>query len=161
MRKCFIALPTLGAIAILVLMVEPAPNQGMPAADTFTPGVGDMMNTFVQPRHAKLGLALREENWALAFYLQRELRQAFGNIARVHPKWRNLSLDQMIDTVTSKPLRDLEAAIKERDPKRFADSYAEMTEACNACHAAVNYAFIVIKAPDASQFANQDFRAPK
>jgi len=152
------------AAAVSALSAEPAAQnqQGvMPAAAQYNPGVGDMMNTNVQPRHAKLGLAVREENWPLAFYTLRELRQAFDNIARVHPKWRNLSLDEMIVSVMSKPLRDTEEAIRGRDVEKLTASYAHMTEGCNACHAAVNYSFIVIKTPEQSQFPNQDFHAVK
>ena len=41
-----------------------APAQA--AAPPFNPGFADLMNTLVQPRHAKLGLSAREQNWALA-----------------------------------------------------------------------------------------------
>jgi hypothetical protein len=162
----------LSTLAVLVaggaVAAEPAAPRGaaplgaaMPAEEVFNPGVGDMMNSIIQPHHAKLGLALREQNWPLAFYLVRQLRQGFDSIARVHPKWRNMSIDEMIDTVTSKPLRDLEEAIKGRNGERFAAAYGDLTEACNSCHAAVNYSFIVIQAPEQSAFPNQDFRAVK
>jgi|SRR5215470_6799989 len=164
-RPCLLALACLTAGAISAPSAEPAapspPAAAMPSEQIYNPGVGDMMNTIVQPRHAKLGLALREQNWPLAFYELRELRQAFESIARVHPKWRNLSISEMIDTVVSRPLHDLDAAIKERDGERFATAYGQLTEACNTCHAAVNYSFIVIRKPEQSQFPNQDFRVVK
>jgi hypothetical protein len=41
-----------------------APANATPVPYTMT--MGDMMNTLVEPRHAKLGLAGRAENWPLA-----------------------------------------------------------------------------------------------
>lgn len=37
-----------------------------PLAAPFNPSFGDLMNTLVQPRHAKLGLIGKEQNWTLA-----------------------------------------------------------------------------------------------
>ncbi len=43
-------------------LVAPAPALPVPYAMT----MGDMMNTLVQPRHAKLGIAGHAGNWPLA-----------------------------------------------------------------------------------------------
>ena len=42
--------------------VSAAPAAAAPYAMT----LGDMMDTLIQPRHAKLGLAGKAQNWALA-----------------------------------------------------------------------------------------------
>lgn len=61
--------------------------------------MGDMMNTLVQPRHSKLGLAGQDANWPLASYALVELRQVFAGIAKAQPRfrgfrWRNSSTRQ-------------------------------------------------------------------
>jgi len=134
------------------------PQRG-PASSTlnYVPGVGDMMNLLVQPRHAKLGLAFRARNWPLTAYAFRELRQALHTVETVQPKFRNLTVAELIESTTAEPMRDLDAAIHARDEKAFADAYGRLTDGCNSCHAAVDHGFIVIKAPEASSFSNQDF----
>jgi hypothetical protein len=127
---------------------EPAPY-----AMTF----GDMMNTLIQPRHAKLGLAGRAQNWPLAEYVLVEIRRAFAAIVKTQPRFRGLPVGELIDAAVKKPMNAVEAAIQSRDQKQFASAYAELTAGCNACHAAADHPFVVIKAPDVSAFPNQDF----
>ena len=127
---------------------EPAPY-----AMTF----GDMMNTLIQPRHAKLGLAGRAQNWPLAEYVLVEIRRAFAAIVKTQPRFGGLPVGELVDAAVTKPINAVETAIQSRDAKAFAASYAELTAGCNACHAAADHPFIVIKAPDASAFPDQDF----
>ena len=44
------------------------------------------------------------------------------------------------------------------EPRQFAESYGKLTQACNNCHATMDHPFVVIKAPDASAWPNQDFK---
>ena len=37
-------------------------------------------------------------------------------------------------------------------------AYAEVTDACNVCHRSLNHDAVVIKAPDAAAYPDQDFR---
>jgi hypothetical protein len=59
------------------------------------------------------------------------------------------------------------AAIGAKNIGQFNIAYAELTNACNLCHEALEHPFLVIKVPDASAaaaFPDQDFRpaaAPK
>lgn len=143
----------------------PQPQQaprGGPASSAlnYVPGVGDMMNLLVQPRHAKLGLALQARNWELAGYALKELQQAFGTVATVQPKYRNFTVAEMIQSMTGDATRDLDDAIRTRDPKRSADAFDALTDGCNSCHTALGYPFVVIKPPEASSFPNQEFKAP-
>jgi hypothetical protein len=131
------------------------------AAPPFNPGFGDLMNTLVQPRHAKLGLSAREQNWALARYAAHELKDSFAKIARWRPRFREQSVPDMMEATTGEAMKAIETAIETRDLGQFNAAYARLTEGCNSCHAALNHAFIVIKEPDRSQFGNQDFRQPK
>jgi len=133
----------------------PQPQPSAPVAYLLT--MGDMMNTLVQPRHAKLGLAGRAQNWALAGYALVEIRQAFAGITKAQPRFRGLPVGELVDAALTQPLNAVDAAIKQQDPQRFAAAYDEVTQGCNACHGAVDHPFVVIKAPDASAFPNQDF----
>ena len=130
---------------------EPAP---------FNPQMAAMMSMLIQPRHAKLGLAGKEENWALAGYAFKELKQGFLVTARAVPRWKGLPVPDLFDAALSQPLALLDFAIKANEPRQFAEAYGRVTTGCNACHATTDHAFVVIKAPDggAAAFPNQDFQ---
>jgi hypothetical protein len=130
-----------------------APGPAAPYAMT----LGDMMNTLIQPRHAKLGLAGKAQNWALAQYVLVLIRQSFAGIVKVQPTFRGLPVGELVDAALSQPLNAVDAAIKAQDPQQFATAYAQLTAGCNACHAAADHPYVVIKTPDASAFPNQDF----
>ena len=121
--------------------------------------MGDLMNAFVQPRHAKLGLAGRAGNWPLAAYALVEIRQSFAGIVKAQPRFRGLPVAELVEAALNEPLAAVDAAIKARDPQKFAAAYDRLTQGCNACHASVDHPFVVIKPPDASAFPNQDFDA--
>jgi hypothetical protein len=131
----------------------PPPNA--PAA--FVMGMGDMMNTLVQPRHAKLGLAGGAGNWPLANYALAEIRQAFAGIVKAVPKFRGMPVGDLVDLALTAPLNAIEAAIKQQDPKKFAAAYDQLNQGCNVCHVELDHPYVVIKTPDASAFPNQDF----
>src|SRR5690242_3648281 len=162
-----IAAATIAAIAGARAQMPPPPQPAQPArggpassALNYVPGVGDLMNLLVQPRHAKLGIALQERNWDLAGYALKELQQAFGTVATVQPKYRNLTVAEMIESMTGEAMRGLDDMIRARDPKRSAEVFDTLTDGCNSCHTALGYPFVVIKPPDGSSFPNQDFKTP-
>ncbi len=123
----------------------------------YKPGLGDLMTMTVQPRHAKLGLAGQEKNWAYAAYEVHELEEALEHVVTYVPKWRDLNIGQLIEATTKQPIEALEAAIKAADAAKFDAAYKQLTEGCNACHRSAKLPMIVIKAPDRSAFPNQDF----
>lgn len=131
----------------------PAANAPVP----FQMSMGDMMNTLVQPRHAKLGLAGKAENWPLAGYAIREVQQAFTAISKSIPRWRGLPVPALVEAAVDQPIKAVAAAIKQQDAQQFATAYGQLTQGCNACHATADHPFVVIKEPDASNFPNQDF----
>jgi hypothetical protein len=133
----------------------PVPPNAAPTPYALT--MGDMMNTLVQPRHAKLWLAAHAENWPLAAYALVEIRQAFAGIVKAQPKFRGLPVAELVDAAMSTPITAVDAAIKQQDAAKFAAAYDQLTQGCNACHVAVDHPFVVIKTPDASAFPNQDF----
>lgn len=83
MHQKIFAIVILGGAA-----VAPVPLRAQPAVEakstlqSFIPSFGDLMNMLVQPRHAKLGIAGREQNWPLAAYGVHELKDALEKIAR-------------------------------------------------------------------------------
>jgi hypothetical protein len=161
------ALAAVGAIvaapAVLPQPAAPAPQAAPAPAAPAVPAVpypmtmGDMMNTLVQPRHAKLGLAGQAQNWPLAGYAVVEIRQAFAGIAKALPKFRGYPVGELADAALSQPLNALQDAIRLQDPQKFTVAYGQLTQGCNACHAALFHSFVVIKAPDAAAFPDQKF----
>jgi hypothetical protein len=166
MTSHFAKVGLLVAVAVLAFSdagmpqpAPPAPAAGSNAPVPFQMTMGDMMNTLIQPRHAKLGLAGKAENWPLAGYAAVELRQAFTAIPKSIPRFRGLPVAELVEAAVGQPIKALTAAIKQRDAQKFAEAYGQLTQGCNACHATANHPFVVIKAPDASNFPNQDFSA--
>ena len=131
------------------------------SALNYVPGIGDMMNSLVQPRHVKLWQAGRERNWELAVYAHKELQQALQTIGTVQPKYRNLTTAEMVESMTGEAMRDLQNAISAHDAKKFAEAFGELTDGCNSCHTALNLGFIVIKVPEGDAFPNQEFKRPQ
>ena len=151
-----LAAPTAGSA---LAQSSPAPS-GVPAPAAAAPyamTLGDMMNTLIQPRHAKLGLAGKAQNWALAQYAMVVIRQSFAGIVKAVPKFRGLPVGELVNAALSQPMDAVDAAIKAQDPQKFAAAYAQLTAGCNACHAAADHPYVVIKTPDVSEFPNQDF----
>jgi len=162
-RPLFLAAlaPVFAAAGTTMLLAQAAPSAPPPPANTaavpYVMTMGDMMDTLIQPRHAKLGLAGQAHNWPLAQYALVEIRQAFAGIVKAQPTFKGLPVGQLVDAAIIPPMSAVDAAIKARDAQKFAAAYAQLTVGCNACHAAVEHPFVVIKVPDASAFPNQDF----
>ncbi len=110
----------------------------------------------IQSRHIKLALAGRFQNWPLASFELGQMEESFERVARVWPTWRSYSIGDMVEVVKA-PMAAVQEAVKAKDAQRFAAAFGQLTEACNGCHAGVNRAMIVIKAPDASTYPDQDF----
>lgn len=155
----------LGTLALFFATASASPalpqagstNAANSAPVPYTMTLGDLMNTLIQPRHAKLGLAGEAQNWPLAQYALAEIRQAFAGIVKAQPKFMGLPVQQLVDAAVTQPMNAVDAAIKEQDAKKFATAYAQLTAGCNACHSALEHPFVVIRVPDASAFPNQDF----
>jgi hypothetical protein len=130
---------------------------GGAASSPYTMTMGDMMNTLIQPRHAKLALAGHAENWTLAAYAAAEIRQAFAGIVKAQPKFAGMPVGELVDVAMVPPLNALDTAIKQQDRQKFTAAYDQLTQGCNACHMELNHPYVVIRTPDASAFPNQDF----
>jgi hypothetical protein len=157
MRSRIFLISVMAAALVAVAQAQqPAPST--PSAPVpYVLTMGDMMNTLIQPRHVKLGLAGAAGNWPLAAYALAEIRQAFAGIIKAQPKFHGYPVADLADAALKQPLAAADDAIKQQDPKQFAAAYEQLTQGCNACHASLDHAFVVIKIPDASAFPNQDF----
>jgi|SRR5579872_1139517 hypothetical protein len=129
----------------------------------YRPGLGELMTAFVQPRHAKLGLAGAAGNWDYADYGLDELRETFDDIGKFIVKHGELSIPQAIAATVTPPMDALDKAIKAKDAAGFTKAYADLTAGCNACHASAGHPMIVIKVPDVAgtAYPDQDFGAKK
>jgi hypothetical protein len=157
-----VALATLAACAALALsshrgVAESAFGDADAQPAPFNPQMSALMNMLIQPRHAKLGLAAKAENWPLAGYALKELKQGFLVVSHAVPRWKGLPVPDLVDAAMTQPLTRLDVAIKLRVRKPFDEAYAQLTAGCNACHGTTDNAFIVIKTPEASAFPNQEF----
>jgi hypothetical protein len=137
------------------------PNPADAAPQPFNPQTAALMNMLIQPRHAKLGIAGKAENWPLASYSFKQLQQSFGVVARATPRYKGLPVGELIDAALKQPFAVLDFAIKAGDSRQFNESYARVTAGCNACHTTTDNPFIVIKVPDSSSFPNQEFEPGK
>jgi len=122
--------------------------------------LGDLMTAFVQPRHIKLGLAGSEQNWPYAAYELDQLRETFTDLAEILPKYRDLSIPDLITSTVKEPLAALDRAIRAKDRNQFTAAYGQLTTSCNACHQSYDRAMIVITPPTVSAFPDQDFHPP-
>ena len=122
--------------------------------------LGDLMTAFVQPRHIKLGLAGKERNWLYAAYELDQLRETLADVAEILPKYRDLSIPDMIESTVKAPLAALSGAIQAKDGNQFNAAYGQLTAACNTCHRSYDRAEIVIQSPAVTEFSDQDFRPP-
>ena len=150
-----------GAIGAASAQTPPPAPPANIAPVPYVMGMGDLMNTLIQPRHAKLGIAGRAENWALANYALSVLRQAFAGIVKAVPKFHGMPVGDLVDLALTQPLNAVEAAIKQQDAQKFAAAYDQLSQGCNACHMELDHPYVVVKTPDASAFPNQEFKAQR
>jgi hypothetical protein len=146
-------------VPIAVAEAVAAPNPATAQRQHGAAALGDLMTAFVQPRHIKLGLAGTDQNGPYAAYELDQLGETHADVAEVLPKYRELSIPDMITKTVKEPLAALDQAVKAADGNRFAAAYAQLTAACNACHTRVTIArWIVIQPATASGFPDKDFR---
>jgi hypothetical protein len=124
-------------------------NQHVPALD-FEPGLDDLMTMLIQPRHIKLYYAGTDNNWELAAFELAELRSAFRRTAQTIPRYQGNDVSSTLRTFIDPRIQAIDATIKTGNAKQFAEEYALLTTACNACHTYLERPFLVIKMPDAA-----------
>jgi len=137
----------------------PADKEGPLQILDFKPGLDDLMNMLIQPRHQKLWAAGQQHNWALAAFQLREMRNAFDRIAATIPKYSNIDLGPTFINIMDSQVRAVNGAIASQNPQQFMTAFGDLTAACNSCHEALNLGILVMKVPEVTGFPNQDFRA--
>ena len=108
-----------GIPAALAQNATPAPP-APPVPKPFS--FGDLMDTLVQPRHVKLALAGRAQNWPLAAYALHQLKDPLSNVAESRPRFRNQSVPELMAGMTGEPLEALDRAIKAGDAQQFTEA---------------------------------------
>ena len=138
---------------------SPADKEGPLQILEFKPGLDDLMNMLVQPRHLKLWAAGQQRNWPLAAFQLREMRNAFDRIAATIPKYSNVDLGPTFINIMDSQVRAVNSAITGQNPQQFMTAFGDLTAACNSCHEALNLGILVMKVPEVTGYPNQDFRA--
>jgi hypothetical protein len=139
----------------------PAPSApAKEAPKNYIPGIEQFMNV-IQSEHAKLWYAGQARNWELAAYQLGEIKEIMSDVEDLYPTFQNLPLGQMLDSVVTGQIADVEKALDAKDFNRFSEGYGKLTEACNSCHQATGNGFVVIKRPAQPAFFNQDFTPRK
>ena len=155
-----------GGTGVLVnLNSMPVRAQEAKAKD-YRPHLADLMNDAMQIHHTKLWLAGHANNWVLAEYEVKkikntieELKETIVEIQAASPQWRRVPLGEMLRRFDSN-LVSLEQAVKAKDAARFAESYRKLTMTCNACHVSAGQSQVKIIEPPTNgsgTFTDQDF----
>jgi hypothetical protein len=118
-----------------------------PQATGYLPSISDLMIATIQPRHERVWRAEQNGNWEFAAYELGNLHGAFGRIGQAHPITQNISFPEMIASVTEQPFRELKSAVQSKDVTAFTKAYADLTDACNSCHQALNHGAVEIVVP--------------
>jgi hypothetical protein len=119
-----------------------------PQATGYLPSISDLMIATIQPRHERLWQAAQNGNWQFAAYELGNLHGAFERLGLAHPIEHDISLPDMIASVTEPPFKQLKSAIQSKDGAAFANAYADLTDACNSCHQALDHGVVEIRVPN-------------
>jgi hypothetical protein len=159
MRGALLAPAIFGCIALAVwTQAAPAqPDVTLASEASYLPSISDFMLATIQPRHIRLWMAAQSGNWPFAAYEVGNLKGAFDRLGRAHPMDHQISLQDMIASVTAQPFEDLHKAIQSKDTAAFAKAYGDLTSGCNACHQGTNHGVVVIRVPTHSSDSDQDF----
>jgi hypothetical protein len=127
-----------------------------PQAASYLPSISDMMIATIQPRHERIWRAEQDGNWEFAAYELGNLQGAFRRLGIAHPTQQGISFPEMISSVTEQPFKELNSAIKAKDGATFTKAYADLTDACNSCHQALNHGVVAIRVPSATSASDLD-----
>jgi cytochrome c553 len=148
-------------ITVAGVAVAAAAEPGLRPAATEPPVyrsvISDLMNTVIQPRHIKLWLAGKAQNWPYAEYERHNIGGALARIATAIPTYKDQPTADLIAAFATPQLADLERAIKAKDEAAFATAYEALTTGCNQCHTATDHAMVVMQTPGSNPFPDQVF----
>ena len=148
---------TVAAITTATLAAEPSPPAHETEPSVYRPVTSDLMNAIIQPRHIKLWLAGKAQNWEFAEYERHNIAGAFARIATAIPTYKGQAMADLITAFAAPQLAQLEAAIKAKNETAFAAAYEGLTAGCNQCHTATSHAMVVMRTPASDPFPDQIF----
>jgi hypothetical protein len=153
-RPILVAVIAIAAASILVTglatsrSVAAGPETtSSPHATEYLPSISDLMIATIQPRHERIWRAEQDGNWEFAAYELGNLHGAFDRLGHAHPTEHDISFPDMIASVTEQPFKELNSAVQSKDSPAFAKAYADLTDACNSCHQALNHGVVQIRVP--------------
>jgi hypothetical protein len=157
--RSFVTALIASAISVTLAHAQDAGKVAVPAAaqpgapEPYQPGLGEIM-ALQQMRHIKLWFAGSAGNWALADYEIGELNEGFDDV-------KNLLGADIVEQHVGAPLDALQKAIDGKDSAAFVANFDNLSTGCNACHHALDHAFIVIARPSSLPYSNQIFTPAK
>jgi cytochrome c553 len=146
------------AVLSFALLAGAALAEDEKKPEPYVPGLGEFMTSAVQPHHIKIWMAGRANNWPLAEYEAKELRETFEDIATYQGTWNNFPIAKLAETNLVPPLDEMDKAIKDKNHAAFKKAYDKVTAACNSCHQATGNEFVSVKTPSGADFPDQDFQ---
>jgi hypothetical protein len=129
------------------------PAAAAPQDEPYQPSLSDVMAK-QQERHIKLWFAGHAGNWPLADYEIGELSDGFDDVSK-------LLGGGLVKQHVGAPLDALQKAVDSKDAAAFATAYDRLSAGCNACHHALDHAFIAIARPTVLPYSDQVFSPQK
>lgn len=153
MKHILMIVVSIAAVMLPAFAEDTVPYAYRPpvTGEVYVPGLGDIMQA-IQWRHIKLFHAGKFTNWELAGYELGQLQESLSKAAQLY---QNIPIEKV--NMIEQPLMALSDAIRSKDGPRFTRAFADLTKACNGCHAAAHVSYIVIQVPPASPFTDQSF----
>jgi hypothetical protein len=158
----------LGLIGAACLLVSFNVTPGRTQDAKYNPNLrhlADLMNEAMQVHHTKVWFAGVAENWALAGYEVKKIKQTINEIKEsivdiqtASSQWR-MPVNELFKSLDSN-VDALDQAVTAKDPVKFETAYRGFTAACNGCHVAAGQSQIKIIQPlpkGGSSFPDQDF----
>jgi hypothetical protein len=162
-RQIMVAAIAISAAAILAIGLTTSRSMAAgteavpsPQATEYLPSISDLMIATIQPRHERLWRAEQDGIWDFAAYELGNLKGAFNRLGHAHPTEHDISFPDMISPVTEQPFKELGSAIQSKDGPAFAKAYADLTDACNSCHQALNHGVVQIRVPSRTSASDLD-----
>lgn len=121
--------------------------------EKYKPGLGEIMSG-IQTHHAKLWYAGINENWKLATYEIKEIKERLKTAEDIETNRIETGDIPMIYGNLDSVL----ISIQQKKVIEFKNSFQLLTNKCNNCHRTVNFEFNVVKIPTMPPVTNQVFK---
>jgi hypothetical protein len=145
------------ALIAAVALAAPAASaqQGTKAADPSAEEAPEFLRLSgimaqQQMRHIKLWFAGTAGNWPLADYEIDGLKEGFDDVA-------TLLGDDVAQQHLGDAMAELEKSVEAKSRDNFVVAFDKLSAGCNACHATLDHAFIVIQRPALLPYSDQNF----